>query len=46
VLIQADRRGTTSPTKRKNCWLKPAIGFLRLSKKPPIDYTSKQLPDR
>jgi hypothetical protein len=46
ALIQDGRPGTTSTAFCSNCRLKPAKGFLRLSKKLSIDYASKPLPDR
>jgi hypothetical protein len=46
ALTQGDRPGATSMASRPNCLMKPAKGFLRLSKKLTIDPTSKQLPDR
>jgi hypothetical protein len=46
ALIQDDRHGTTSIASLSNCRLKPAAGFLRLSKNQPNPYATKQLPDR
>ncbi len=46
MLIQDDRSGTTSTACCSNCRQKPAIGFLRLSKKLSIPYAAKQINDR